>query len=137
PEAEERALEPDRRERDPDLVEKLVLRERGHLGRAPALHHLHQHRRRRLADRAAAAGELDLLDRVAVLLEADEDRDLVAAERVLAVGARVGVVDHPVPARVLVVVEDDLAIQLVELAHVKYFLAFSTPSTSRSISPGR
>src|SRR5207244_13255355 len=40
PEPEEGALEPDRRERDPDLVEELVLRERGHLGRAPALAHL-------------------------------------------------------------------------------------------------
>src|SRR5919199_3856161 len=137
PEPEQRALEPDRRKRDPDLVEELVLRERGDLGRAPPLHHLHQHRGRRLADRAPAAGELDLFDRVAVGLEADVDRDLVAAERVLAVGARVGVVDHPVSARVLVVVEDDLAVELVELAHAKSLRASCTPSASRSTSSGR
>ena len=43
----------------------------------------------------------------------DVDRDLVAAQRVHALGVRVGVLDHPVAARVLVVVEDDLAVQLV------------------------
>ena len=83
--------------------------------------HLHQHRGRRLRDRAAAARELDLVDRLAVLAERDVDRDLVAAERVLALGLGVGILDRPVPARVLVVVEDDLAVQLVELAHANTF----------------
>ena len=56
----------------------------------------------------------DVLDRLAVLAELDVDRDLVAAERVLALGLGVGVLEQPVLARVLVVVEDDLAVQALE-----------------------
>jgi hypothetical protein len=134
-ETEQRALEPHRRQWDADLVEELLLRHGGDFLRGPALDHLHEHRGRRLADRAAAAAELDVLDLVSV--EADEDRDLVAAERVEALGLRVGVLDHPVPARVLVVVEDDLAIEAFELvAHENTLRAFSIPTTSRSISSG-
>jgi glycosyltransferase involved in cell wall biosynthesis len=118
-----------------DIVEQLVLVERRDLGCRPALRHLHQHRRRRLRDRAAAAGELHLVDRLAVVGERDVDRDLVAAERVLALGLRVRVLQHAVPARVLVVIEDDLAIQVVErVAHAKTFLTVYSPSTSWSIS---
>ena len=68
PETEDRALEADRRQRDPDLLEQLFLRQRR---RSPS-------RVRPVtisvsievaacADRAAAAGELDLVDRLAVL----------------------------------------------------------------------
>src|ERR671919_76139 len=57
-EAEESALQPHRRERDANLLEQLVARHGGDfLGRA-ALDHVHEHGRRRLADRAAAALEL-------------------------------------------------------------------------------
>src|SRR3712207_6950726 len=45
------------------------------------------------------------------------DRDLVTAERVLPLRLRVRTLDHPVPAWVLVVVEDDLAVHRVEFAH--------------------
>ena len=59
-----------------------------------------------------------VVDRVAVVAEPHEDRDLVAAERVLALGVRVGGLERAVPARVLVVVEDDLAVHLlVEVRH--------------------
>ena len=105
------------RQRDADLLEQLLLRQRGDLGRAPSLHHLHEHRRRGLRDRAAASLELHVLDRVAVFAERDEDRHLVAAERVLSLGMRVGVRERPVPARVLVVVEDHFPVHLVEFAH--------------------
>src|SRR5438067_10545245 len=54
PEPQQRALEPDRRERDLDLLEQLLFRQRRHIARRPALDHLRQHRRRCLGDRAAA-----------------------------------------------------------------------------------
>ena len=65
-----------------------------------------------------------------------ETVDLVAAERVLPLRLRVGGIEQPVPARVLVVVEDDLPVQLVELAHPRCCLTLCNPSTSRSISSG-
>src|ERR671937_635464 len=76
-EAEQRALEPDRGQRDAYLLEQLLLRKLGDLGRPPALDHLHEHRGRGLADRAPPPGELNVVDRVAVLAELHVDRDLV------------------------------------------------------------
>jgi hypothetical protein len=136
-EPEQRALQADGRERDTDLVEQLVAWKRRHFCCGPALHQLGEHRGRRLRDRAAAAGELDLVDRVTVFAEGDVDRDLVAAERVLPLGGGVGVLDQAVPARILVVIEDHLAVHLVELAHcARRLWALCRPSTSRSISSG-
>src|SRR5438105_7127897 len=132
--AEHRALEAHRRERDPDLVEELVLVERRDLARGAARHHLREHRRRGLRDRAAAAGELHLVDRLAVVGERDVDRHLVAAERVLALGFSVGALDDAVTTRVLVVIENDLPIHLIELAHANTFFTACSPSTSWSIS---
>src|SRR6187200_117084 len=60
-EAENRALEPDRRQRDADLLQQLFLRQRRDLSRASSLHHLDQHRRRRLRDSAPASLELHLV----------------------------------------------------------------------------
>ncbi len=116
PEAEDRALEPDRRERDAELVEKLVLRHGSHVAGGAALHEVAQHRRRRLADRAASAVEADLLDHVS-LAEAHRDGDFVPAQRVLPFRLSIGMLEQPVVPRVLVVVQDELAIELVELAH--------------------
>src|SRR5207253_5253393 len=137
-EAQHRALEADRGQRDPDLGEQLVLVERGDLLGGAALRHLHQHRRRGLRDRTAAARELHVVDRLAVLAERDVDRDLVAAERVLALGLRVGALDHAVATRVLVVVENDLAVQALEcrVAHANTLRTAWSPSTSWSISSG-
>ena len=101
---------------------------------------LGQHRRGRLRDRAAAALEADVLDRLAVGGELDRDRDLVAAERVLALGVRVGVLDQPVAPRVLVVVEDDLAVHVLHQAPGSIRrtapCARRTLAASRSISSG-
>src|SRR5262249_26801376 len=121
-----------------DPGERLALVERGVLPGRTALRHLHQHRRRGLRDRAATAGELHVLDRLAVLVERDIDRDLVAAERVLSLGLGVGMLDHPVSARVLVVVEDDLAVKVLEsrIAHANTLRTACSPSTSWSISSG-
>src|SRR5438270_14052887 len=132
---EHRALEPNRRERDADLLQQLVLVEDGDLGGRAPVHHLGQHRRRGLRDRAAAAGELHLVDRLSVVAERDVDGDLVAAERVLPLGLRVGLFHDAVPAWVLVVVEDDLAVHLLELVHQANTLrTVWSPSTSWSIS---
>src|SRR5215471_252770 len=81
-EPEDRALEPDRGQLDPDLLEQLLLRQRRDVLRLPALDEVGEHRRRRLRDRAPAALEAHVLDRLAVVPEADRDRDFVAAERV-------------------------------------------------------
>src|SRR6185503_20002521 len=63
-EPEQRALEANGCERDAHFVEELVPRHRGDLLGRPALDHLHEHRRRRLADRAPAPAELHVLDLV-------------------------------------------------------------------------
>ena len=76
-----------------------------------------------------------LVDRVSVLGEGDVDRDLVAAQRVLPLRLGVCVLHNPMPARVLVVVEDHLAVELVELAHVIRAPAREA-ATSWSISSG-
>src|SRR3990172_2832923 len=133
--AEEGALEAHRRQGDADLLEQLLLRHRGHVRcRAPA-DELGQHRRRRLADRAATTLEADVFDHVAVA-EAHRDRYLVAAERVLPLRVGVARLEQPVATRVLVVVEDDLPVELLELTHPKTFLTLCRPSTRRSISSG-
>src|SRR5215218_378603 len=132
---EDGALEPHRRQRDAHLAEQLLAVELEHLARLPALDQLGQHRRGRLRDRAAAAGEFHVLDRLAVAGEGDEDRDLVAAERVHSLGVGVGRRDLPVVPRVLVVVEDVLAVEVVEGAH-RTSVATSTRRTRLVSRPG-
>src|SRR3954454_15007106 len=133
-EPEDRALEADRRELDADLLEQLLLRQRGDLGDGLALDDLGQHRRGGLRDRAAAALEADVVDRLAVVAELERDRHLVAAERVLALGLRVGLLDHAVAARGLVVVEDDLAIHVLEFTHACTSITRRMLAASRSTS---
>src|SRR5581483_2851517 len=107
--AENGALQANRRQWDADLVEQLVLRHRRDLGGRAALDDLREHRRRGLRDRAAAPLEGDVRDDVAV--EADVDRNLVAAERVLPFCVCIRGIEYSVRARVLVVIEDQLAIE--------------------------
>ena len=138
PEPEDRALQTDRRQRDPDLFEQLFLRQRRNVSGLPPDHELGEHRGRGLRDRATAALETDLLDRLAVGGELDRDRHLVAAERVQALSLRVGVVDQPMAARALVVIQDDLPIHLVEFAaaHANVSFTFRIPAIRRSTSSG-
>ena len=75
-------LEADGRQRDPELVEELLLRHGGNLVGGLFLDEIAEHRGGRLADGAATAVEPDLLDDVAVS-ESHGDEDLVAAERIL------------------------------------------------------
>src|SRR3954463_3167982 len=117
-EPEQRALEADRRERRALLLHqlherRLILGERGDVADLLAAHLLGQHRRGGLADRATVAGEGDLLDRLAVVGELEVHRDLVAAERVLALRRRGRVGELAVAARALVVVEDDLPVEVI------------------------
>src|SRR5881409_3739179 len=85
-EAEDRALEPDRRQLDADLFQQLLLRQGRHVLCLATLDEVGEHRGRRLRDRAAAPLEAHILDRLSVFGEAHRDRHLVAAERVLAFG---------------------------------------------------
>ena len=105
------ALEPDGRERDAELLEHVLAAERAHLGDRLALDDVRDHRRGGLADRAAAAVEANVAHDAAVDVELD--RELVAAERVHALGGDRRVVEMPAVARVLVVIEDVLAVEVV------------------------
>ena len=78
---------------------------------AHAGHRLAEHAGRRLADRAAPAHEPDRRDRAVV--EPVAQVDLVAAERVVRLDDAVRRVDRLMVARVAIVVEDDLAIEIV------------------------
>src|SRR5215208_6208101 len=101
---------------------------------------LQPHRRER--DRAAAALEPNVVDRVSVVAELDRNGHLVAAKRVLPLRVRVGVLEHPVPPRGLVVIQDHLAVKLVKRHYVSVAArcyanscrARSTPATRRSTS---
>ena len=134
PEAEQRALEAHRRERDAELGEQVVLRQGGGIVDVEALGQLGQHRRGGLRDGAAAAVELDVGDLAVDDLQVD--RELVAAERVDALGGDVGILDVPVVAGVLVVVEDVLAVQVVHRQSPKIFRTRCSDSIIWSISSG-
>src|SRR3954471_18050618 len=110
---EEGALEPDGRERDAELLEHVFAPEGAHLGDGLALGDIRDHRRRRLADRAAAAVEAHILHDAVCDLELDGE--LVAAQRIHALGGHRRVVEMPRIAGILVVVEDVLAIEVVHL----------------------
>ena len=74
---------------------------------------LGHHRRRRLADRAAAPdeGDVAMCRRSSIV---DRELDLVAAQRVVAAVGQRRMLQSPMIARVLVVVEDDLAREIFE-----------------------
>src|SRR3954451_1740177 len=141
-EPEQRALQAHRRQRRSGLLHelderRLILRERGDVADLLAAHLLGEHRRRGLADRAAVAGEGDLLDRLAVVRKLEVHRHLVAAERVLTLGRRRRVGELAVAARALVVVEDDLAVEVVGHQLLKTSLTRTRPAARRSTSSGR
>ena len=137
PEPEDGALQANGRQRDAELVEQHLLRHDGDLVGRASLDEVAQHRHRGLADGASAPVEADLLDDVAVT-ESHRDEDLVAAERILTLGMRIRGIQQTVVPRVLVVVEDELAVELIEFGHgyPSDVLAFWRPSTRRSISSG-
>ena len=90
------------------------------------------HRRRRLGDGAAVAGEGDLRD-ASLVVERELHLQLVAAERVVVLELEVGILERaPVPGT-LVVLEDVLAVEVVHYrANTRRTSA--NPSISRSTS---
>src|SRR6185503_3137080 len=118
-------------ELDPDLVCDEPAVEVGHLGHGLALQLIRDDRRGRLRDRAALTMEAQVRDPVAI--ELDVDPHLVAAQRVAVLELRVTLLQLPEVAGSLVVVEDELAVELVHQAP-KIRLAFSRAAIRRSTS---
>src|SRR5579862_701640 len=103
-------------------------------GRAVAsLDGLRHERRGGGRDRATLALEADVLDALAV--EAHGERELVTAQRVVAFRAAVGVVDPAEIARMAVVIEDHVAIELLEIHQWNTWRARSSALTSAPTSP--
>jgi hypothetical protein len=69
-----------------------------------------------LRDRAAAAGEADIFDPITG--DADIHTDPVAAQRIVVLERRVGIVERSRVARVTIVVEDEIPIQVIDAAEV-------------------
>src|SRR5437868_11311299 len=109
--AEHCALQPGGADLDAEEVEEIVRPERLHVGDWLALDLVGQERRRRLADRAAAAGEPDALDDA--ILDADLERDSITAQRVAALEARCRRVDDPEVVGPPIVLEDVVAVEVV------------------------
>src|SRR5690606_13681436 len=93
---------------------------------------LRHQRRRRDRDRAARALEADVGDLAVV--ETHIQREPIAAKRVYGVDDAVRARQLAEIARLAVVVEDDLAVELVELAHAKISWARFKPAIRRSTS---
>src|SRR5919198_3652220 len=89
------------------------------------------HRGRRLRDRAAVAGEAQVGD-LAVAVDLDLDLQLVPAERVVVLELEVGVLQLAPVVRLLVVLEDLLAIEIIHQANTSS--TGPRPSTRRSTS---
>src|SRR5205807_9126018 len=109
----QRTFDPRRRDRDAELLEHVFLADLPRLVEAPALDPLGQQRCRRLRDGAAATMEADIFDPTIGNLEVDADD--VAAERVVLLVREGRRVETTVVPRVLVVVEDVLAVELLVL----------------------
>ena len=67
------------------------------------------HRSRRLRDRAAGALKADVFDDIAIQLQID--RQLIAAERIVALLLSIRLLQHSEVPRLFVVVENDLLIE--------------------------
>src|SRR5690606_11251094 len=99
---------------------------------ARALDSLPHQRGGRDRDRTAAALESDVAD--SAVLELHVQGHLVAAERVDALDNAIRMIEPAEIPRRAVVVEDDLAVQLLQLVHEKISSARSRPAASRSTS---
>ncbi len=95
----------------PSRSSRSSARNAGHLVERLALDLVGQEARAGLADRAAPAGEPDPVDDA--VLDAEHQRDPVAAERVGALVGGVGVLDDPEVVGPPVVLEDVVAVQVV------------------------
>src|SRR5262249_47027333 len=111
-EREQRALEARRGDVDPEQLEDELLVELEQVLHGHADHLVGGHRRARLRDRAAVAGEAQGLDAV-VAVDLDLHLQLVAAQRVEVLELEVGVFELAPVMRLLVVLEDVLSVELV------------------------
>src|SRR5712691_864290 len=107
------ALHPRRADRDTELLEEIPGGEGLELLHRLADDHVGQHRGGRLADGATPAAETHVPHPAVVQLEVEGDD--VAAEWVVAFLGDVGVLDLPEVMRVLVVLEDLLAVEIVHV----------------------
>src|SRR5215207_9215628 len=130
-EREQRALHARRGDVDPEQIEHEVAVEPDEVVDRHPDDLLGGHRRRRLGDRAAVAREAHVRD-AAVLAHAELDLELVAAERVVVLELQVRVLELAEVPRLLVVLEDVLAIQVVHQAKTSFTVA--SPAISRSTS---
>src|SRR6267143_825749 len=110
---ERRAFHPGRADRDPELLEQVFRGEGLELLHRLAYDHVGQHRRRRLADGATPAPKPHISYPAVVQLEVEGDD--VAAQGVVALLGDVGVRDLPKVMRVLVVLQDLLAVEIVHV----------------------
>src|SRR5215204_1363389 len=109
---QQRALHARRGDVDPEQVEDEGLVEAHELVDRHADHLVGGHRGARLRDRAAVAGEAQLLDAV-VAVDLDLHLQLVAAERVEVLELEIGLGQLAPVVRLLVVLEDVLPVELV------------------------
>src|SRR5690606_15128156 len=87
-------------------------------------------------DRYGAAGavEADVADDAA-LVGLEVERDLVAAQRIAALRLAIRAGDLAAVTRVAVVIEDDLLVEVLQVAHrLNISMTLPMPSASRSIS---
>src|SRR5579872_674195 len=108
---EESALDPRRRDLDAELSEDVILADLARLVEGHPLETLGQERGGCLRDGTAPAVKPDVL--YDSFLHAEIHADDVAAQGVVLLVADVGVLEAPEVARVLVVVEDELAVKLI------------------------
>src|SRR5262249_4966397 len=106
------ALEPDRPQLDPQHLEHVVPPDPLHLFQRLSADLFGQHGRRGAADRASLAREANVLDLPTPDLQVDAN--LVPAERVRILGADIGMLERAEIPGVLVVVENVLAVQIIE-----------------------
>ena len=111
--AEHRALEARRADVDAEEVEQVVGADGRDLVDGLALDLVGQEARAGLADGAAAAGERDAIHDA--VLDAEHQRDPVAAQRVGALVGRIGVLDDPEVVGPSVVLEDVVAVEVVHV----------------------
>src|SRR6185503_13108725 len=121
--AEQRAFDSRWTDRDTEILKDVIAVDRFDLVERLALDLFGEDRSGRLRDRAALAVEAHVRD--AVVLDAQGHAQLVAAQRVR-VGVRVRrAFELPVIARVLVVIEDVVAVHVVHRYTLNTFLALS------------
>src|SRR3954467_6925421 len=130
---EQRALHARGGDVDTEQLEHELLVELEQLVDRHALHLVGDHRGRRLRDRAALTAEGDVGD-ATLVVDLQLDLQLVAAQRVDVLELHVGIVEVPEVLRVLVVLQDLLAIQRV---HQEKILRTSARPTMRRSTSAR